>query len=139
MKISRGTTRVTLLIGKFAFKIPILNRSVKHFVKGWLGNIDENVYWKKTHNQKLCPIYFSLFGLVNIMPKADKVDYSASEFDKRVILDYFSDCDVNIDVCSGWRNYGMYKGELVMIDYAADRESGDQCSDCDNECILKNK
>ena len=141
MKISRGTTRMTILIGGLAFKLPILGRSLKHFVKGWLGNLDEsNIWWELKYDSfgdQLCPIYFSLFGLVNVMKRANPVTI---EFNKQSILQEFKDISklVSVDVCSGWRNFGIINGKLVLVDYATNRESGDECSDCDQDCILKN-
>lgn len=156
--IKRGTTRITVLLGDFAIKIPILNRSLKHFVKGWLGNVDERDAWKrfaKEHNyksfqertvmtgattiEKLCPIYFSLFGLLNIMPRAKPV--KDKEFKKQWALEHFKDCGVHIDVCSGWKNFGYISGypNPVLLDYATCRESNEYCSDCDNDCILKSE
>lgn len=137
MKISRGTTRITILTGNLAFKIPILNRSLKHFAKGWLGNIDERNLWRETKHKKLCPIYFSFFGLVNIMKRATPI--KEVPFSKQFMLKYFQELDIHIDVCSGWKNFGYINGlSMVITDYAANRESGEFCSDCDKDCILKN-
>lgn len=136
MKILKGTTRMTILTKKYAFKIPIINRSLKHFIKGWLGNIDESNLWKTNKVDKLCPVLFSFFGLVNIMPKVEKSNII--EFDKQYILNYFSDLNIHIDVCSGWKNFGYLNNKLVILDYANNRESGEYCSDCDHNCILKN-
>src|ERR1700676_3347465 len=137
MKIKRGTTRITILTGKFAIKIPILNRSLKHFVKGWLGNVDERDIWKQSKNNKHCPVYFSFFGLFNIMPKAKQ--FENEQFDKQWILNFFKDVDIHVDVCSGWKNFGFINDvkNIVILDYATCRESSDECSDCDNNCILK--
>ena len=138
MKISKGTTRVTILIGKLAFKIPILNRSVKHFVKGWLGNLDEREIWRTTKESQLCPILFSFMGLINVMKRAQP---AVGPFDKQKILHEFDriiDLDIHVDVCSGWKNFGYIGTKLVLLDYATCRESNDQCSDCDENCILKN-
>ncbi len=139
MKIKHGTTRSVILLGKYAFKIPILNRSLKHFVKGWIGNIDERNTWNEFPNDKLCPVYFSVFGLINVMPKTQPVNESTYKFDKQWALTYFKDCNIHIDVCSGWKNFG-YIGKSqtpVIIDYAICRESNEYCSDCDDDCILK--
>lgn len=136
MKVKRGTTRITIIIGKLAFKIPILNRSLKHFAKGWLGNIDERNTWATNKNKKLCPIYFSILGLINVMPAI--IPITDSKFDKQWALNQFKDLGIHVDVCSGWKNFGYYKERIVIIDYATCRESSENCSDCDDDCILKN-
>jgi hypothetical protein len=133
--IKRGTTRITILLGKWAFKVPIMNRSLKHFVKGWLGNVDERDIWREEGNDMLCPVTWSLFGLINVMPRATPI---TGKFNKQEILNKFKDAGASIDVCSGWKNFGIVRGELVMLDYATCRESSDECSDCDDDCVLKN-
>lgn len=137
MKIKYGTTRITILIGNFALKTPIVTRSIKHFVKGWLGNIDERDIWKKSRHPKLCPVYFSFFGLINVMPRAQSLP--GQKFSKQFFLSYFKDVGVHVDVCSGWKNFGYLEEELypVILDYATCRESSEYCSDCDKDCILK--
>ena len=137
MLIKRGTTRITLILGNWAIKIPILNRSLKHFVKGWLGNIDERNIWRKTKHTQLCPIYFSVFGLINVMPRAIPIYETLWKFDKQWAFRTFNNVPVDLDVCSGWKNFGYVNGSIVVLDYAVCRESSEFCSDCDNNCILK--
>lgn len=138
MKFKSGTTRITILIGRLAFKIPIMN-SLKYFVKGWLGNIDERDAWKNydKKGKLLCPVYFSLAGLINIMPKAEPV--VNIDFDKQWALNFYKDAGVHIDVCSGWKNFGYIKNvhQPVLLDYATCRESNEYCSGCDHNCTIK--
>ena len=133
MKLKKGTSRMTLLIGKYAFKMPITTRTLKHFVKGWLGNIDEVYLWKKLRHEKMCPIYFSFLGLINIMPRAKSANYT--EFDPNWAVEYFKELPFEIDVCAGWSNFGYYKTNLVITDYAIGRTSTEHCSDCDGDCL----
>ena len=125
MKISKGTTRIVIFIGKLAFKIPILNKSLTYFIKGWLGNVDERNIWRDKKDRKLCPIYFSLFGLVNIMPRA--LPITDQKFNKQWIIELFKELDIQVDVCNGWKNFGYIDTRIVIIDYATCRESTDAC------------
>ena len=138
MQIKRGTTRITILTKKYAFKIPILNRTLKDFIKGWLGNIDERNIWRQTKDKRLCPVYVSFFGLINVMPvvsKNEDIEFNSHIID--YIYYHFDGLPIYIDICSGWKNFGYLNGILVITDYAHNRESGINCSDCDNNCLLQ--
>lgn len=67
-----GTTRTVYLIGNIAIKIPS-RYSLKHFLYGWLGNIQENTF--NGLNVKLCPVKCSiLYGLIVVMPKCTPIN-----------------------------------------------------------------
>lgn len=79
------------------------------------------------------PTIFSLLGVMNVMYRVGTID---GDFDKRWLLAYFKGADVHVDVCSGWKNFGLYKGRLVLSDYAVCRESSEKCPTCDGKCYL---
>lgn len=135
--IKKGTTRMALLIGSFAFKFPIVTRDLKHFVKGWLYNIDERNRWRKLRDRRLCPVYISVFGIINVMPRIRPV--LGWDFEGKIpyLMKRFDTLPFEVDYCAQWNNFGFLPNvdEPVLIDYGANRTSTEHCSDCDGDCI----
>lgn len=132
-----GSTRAVLLIGKLAIKVPIFWKGVKIFVKGWIGNIDERDLYRKLAGEhvqtKLAPVKFSMLGLINIMTKASPYKFdpkNTDEFNAKILLFYFSDVPIEIDICSRGANLGYINHKLVLVDYATCRESSAECDNC---------
>lgn len=75
MRALRGTNRLVILVGGLALKIPAATKDsfkgrLHSFLSGWKQNLTECAY-SKTGDIWLCPIYFSVFGLVNVMPECN--------------------------------------------------------------------
>lgn len=67
--IKVGTTRISILIGKYCIKIPCFLYEWRLFLLGLVNNINEKE-WAKLNNPNLAKIYFSgLGGLFNIMER----------------------------------------------------------------------
>ena len=67
--MAKGTTRMVYLIGKYAIKVPRINRW-KSFLRGLLANMDERLWYKnspKEWKEKMCPSLFCLGGLILIL------------------------------------------------------------------------
>ncbi len=82
MRISlHGTTRIVILCGRVAIKIPNFTRSWLHFLKGVVGNMMECQTWRwnsgkfeEGKSRLLCPVLFmSWGGWMLIMRRVDKV------------------------------------------------------------------
>lgn len=128
--MNKGTTRVVYLIGKYAIKIPRVNRW-KSFLRGLLANMDERMWYKNSPadwKEKMCPSLKCLFGgLILISKKANSVnDFTWS----KGIIKPEDFHPIPMD----WKqqNFGWYKHNIVIIDYA---DSKYFCSDC--ELIFK--
>jgi len=125
---------MVLIIGRYALKMPIITKGMKWFLKGWIGNVDERYRWKKIKSKKMCPIYFSFFGLINVMPNARPL--KVKSFDVAWINEHFKELPFEVDIGSGWNNFGYIDSSLspVLIDYAIGRTSTEHTDDCDGDC-----
>lgn len=118
MEIYFGTTRCTILIGKFAIKIPRLCSHL-NFLKGCLGNWKERDFCKQFkclpefYNLVVPSIFCSWFGLVQVQYRCDKLKLT-----DKVDLSKFKTKSICSDLT--YHNFGYYKGELVCLDYADD-------------------
>lgn len=131
-----GSTRIVLFLFTVVIKIPVFWKGTKILIKGWTGNIDERELTKELKGtykyEKIAPTYYSLFfGLINIAQKASplRMEGTREEIGK-ILLYYFNDIPVEIDICSGIANFGMVGPKMVMVDYAVNRESTSVCDDC---------
>lgn len=124
MEIKRGTFRIVILVGSLAFKIPASVGSWKgrlySFLQGWQQNLTERAY-SKLKDEYLCPVYFSLFGLVNVMPYCSPfcTGFDIDAVDR--LYDSFK------RGCSCWylienkqSSFGHYGRRIVAIDYGND-------------------
>lgn len=123
-EVHHGTTRTVFLIGKYAFKIPILKDGYRDFIKGVLGNINE------VKLSGLCPNYFlpvlwSLpFGLLVVMPRVRSIRQSTWYFRAYMADLFHRNNDENQEAWMARhysecipRNYAIYKGKPMCIDY----------------------
>lgn len=111
MKYCRGSTREVLLIGRWAIKIPSW-RGYLHFLYGLIANLNEVTWWNGTHDPRLCPVLFSLpGGLLIVMPRVNLAHAPVGP--TREHLKYFEGLPVELMP----RNWGMYNGQLVTVDY----------------------
>lgn len=134
MKFEFGTSRTVFIIGKLAFKMPIITKGMKWFLKGWIGNIDEMHRWRKLKSEKLCPVYFSFWGLINVMPKVRPITFY--KFKIEWVKEHFKELPFEVDIGSGWKNFGYINSSEspVLIDYAISRTSTTHTDDCDGDC-----
>jgi len=113
--ITRGITRIVILIGDYAIKMPNFLHDHHHFLVGCECNWKERKWTKSCKHSldfysKLSPTLFcSLFGLMSIQLRCKPLDRSLT--DKEVA--YFQ--DVTTDVKSD--NFGYLNGLLVCFDY----------------------
>ena len=116
-----GTTRKTLLIGKYAIKFPTASIDRKKFLRGMLSNCIEADMSRCT-TAKVTKIYWcGLFGLIQISERLEPVsnllefiedldDLCAREPNREEFYSYDSHAD----------NFGYnQKGELIKQDYAS--------------------
>jgi len=113
MKICNGTTRLVILIGKWAIKIPQIKYSWKLFLNGLLANMQE-VEFSTLKDDRVCPILFYVSGgWVVVMPKCDII--SEEDF-LNLDIDKFHP---TIPVENKRNSFGYYNGNIVAIDYGS--------------------
>ena len=111
MKI-KISTRVVLLIGKYAIKIPIDRR-------GYLQGKNEKAVWKSGKCRKLlAPLVWSRFGIV-IQKRCTEINYFVENYVFEIKNTFphmdFYNCDLY-----NHQNWGIYQGRQVLIDYGID-------------------
>jgi hypothetical protein len=117
-----GSTRLVILIGKWAVKVPKVPNSWYHFLYAILQNLNERNTWhwnsgryEQGKSHLLCPvIWCSMGGWVLIMRRA--LPISRAIFESESALSehskYFPGDD---DIC----NYGLINGKIVKVDYGS--------------------
>jgi len=115
MKIKRGITRTVFVTRRWAIKVPSL-RAHGLGVSGVLWSISRglsaNLSEREWSGQRgFCPLHFSLWGVVNVYPRADVCTEADEPIDYATIADY------PLAVDPKPHNVGRLNGELVWIDY----------------------
>lgn len=112
--IRHGICRDVLLIGRWAIKVPTFRYGLTSFARGILAN-DSERSWSGMPG--LCPVVWSLGGLVNIYPRCDPLPaIRAVEFDE--------DPTAYAEIAPDWPapdrkpdNLGVLDGRIVWLDY----------------------
>lgn len=118
IKTAQGQGRLVLIFKNIVIKLP-KNKF------GLISNLTETIrYYKAIFNPELknsiCPIYFSLFGLIIIMPKVKTI--SEQQFNAigeedniyKVIYKHYNN-PIFMDIKP--ENFGYYKENIVKLDY----------------------
>ena len=113
----KGTSRITIFIGNYVFKIPNIRQGHKLFLCGCYCNWTERSLYKnwycysKDFKNKICPSLFSSwFGLLQIQKRCVELDRHLTDIEK----EYFK----NITEDLKKENFGYYNNKLVCFDYA---------------------
>ena len=114
MKIHRGITRTVFVGKRWAVKFPSL-RPYDHgirgviwsFTRGVQANLSE-IEWSEMEG--VCPVRWSLWGLVNVYPTAQPVPDD-------VEIDYTAILGHPISVDKKPPNVGILNGRMVWVDY----------------------
>ena len=123
MQIKRGSYRIVVLVGPLAFKLPLPSGSWKgrlhSFLQGWQQNITERMY-SKLKEPYLCPVYFSFFGLVNVMPNCPILKPDDASLLRLFYENIKRECPYWYLVERKYESIGQYKGKAVAVDYGND-------------------
>lgn len=111
MKLCAGVTRLVLLVGPVAVKVPNPRWGMIHLVRGMLANLYERERWAKSRHPMLTPTYVCLpFGLLAVqrrVPISVPGRLMREEVDRLPFIGY----DNN------GHNAGLLRGKLVLFDY----------------------
>lgn len=113
--ILKGTTRITVLIGNVAVKIPHLLNGWELFLQGLLANCQERKF-SKTGWLELCPIVCGLpGGWCNVMWRAKPLtDRQWNEFDFDLFV---ANTNGGILAENKRDSFGVLDGKIVVVDY----------------------
>ncbi len=115
MKITSGASRVVILVGRWAIKLPHLGHGWRRFCLGMVANMDERLW--SGFDERLCPVLFCApLGLFLVMRRVDRVLHSESEVEEIGVREFFADVPVAQD--ENPDNYGYIGNRLVCVDYA---------------------
>lgn len=129
MIVRRGITRTVLLVGRWAIKFPSLRAhgdGIRGVLWSWTRGVQANLSecdWAGSPG--ICPVSWSLAGLVNIYPRCDPVIEDLPEQDYRSI-GFLGPVDPKP------HNVGMLNGRLVWIDYDM---SWNDCRRCNGQSV----
>ena len=130
MKICNGTTRLVILIGKYAGKIPQIKYGWELFLRGLLANMQE-IEFAALKDCRMCPIkYYISGGWLIIMPRCLPIteeEFLILSYDKfwpNSNEDYHPNnvCEkvsFNVPVENKQDSFGYYNGEIVAVDYGS--------------------
>jgi hypothetical protein len=107
--IRHGFSRIVLLLGSLAIKLPRF-WSWYGLIEGISCNLHEARLWKLTKHQNLCPVIFSLAGLVLIMKRAITP----------TIPNIINDRRIAISVENKPESWGLIDQHAVALDYGHD-------------------
>ncbi|WP_448607587.1 hypothetical protein [Paenimyroides ceti] len=115
-----GCTRIVLLVGNWAIKIPNFCYSMDHFLKGCLANWNERSYYKSFIKCKYkgnmakhaAPSLFCFwFGLFQIQVRCKPLKRDLTNKEKRFFTPL---CGTD----NKRQNFGILNGNIVCLDYA---------------------
>ena len=114
MEIKHGTTRVVVLTGRYAFKLPTYVQW-NLFLHGLLANMQEATF-SKTGWPKLCPVRFHIpGGFLTVMDRAEPL--TRDEFFNLNIDEWTENGDYVIPVEAKLDSFGKLNGKIVAVDY----------------------
>lgn len=119
--VKPGATRWTILVGRYAVKIPSLY-SYRNFLNGLLGNDQERTFYQiKDWQHKLCPVLWCSWGcFVLIMPRA-RILETSDEKCCAVYLEKFIKINDDFEIPAEIKqdSFGYLGDRLVAVDYGS--------------------
>lgn len=109
-RIKSGVTRVVILLGNIAIKIPNPRYGWSKFLYGLLSNMQESRMSCLSNKWSLAPTIWQIKGgWLNIQQRCDPISHE--DFEKLSPSDFPIACDFKIE------NFGRLKGRIVLLDY----------------------
>lgn len=126
-----GVTRIVVLIGPWAFKVPRFNYGWQNFLRGLLCNMQEACF-SKTKWPELCPVVFRVpGGWLTVMRRAlplSEGDWLSFDYENfRVGQDWPTERVVEGHYCADYYvpvenkidSFGLLNGRVVAVDYGS--------------------
>lgn len=109
-----GCTRLVLLVGKYAIKIPRFDYGWKLGLCGLLANMQEKEF--SPISEKACSVILSIpGGFLNVMPRCDPItDSQWSDIKSACPLSWLP-----LPVELKRDSFGVYKNRVVVVDYGS--------------------
>lgn len=125
--LRKGATRVVLLIGPYAIKVPRAY-SWRTFLNGLLGNMQERMFWYQLKSPLCAKVHYAdPIGLVLVMERADRVlgdklysSQAPTPDEARKAHEFFEKCKAaSLPVDPTCSNIGVFGDTLKLIDYGS--------------------
>lgn len=129
MEVRRGITRTVFLAGRWAVKVPSVrahNDGLRGVLWSWTRGVQANLSeldWSGSPG--VCPVVWSLAGLVNVYPRCEPVTEELTDEEYEAI-GLLGPTDRKP------HNVGLLNGRLVWIDY---EQSWNDCRRCNGPCV----
>lgn len=108
LEVKSGASRTTILMWRWAFKIPNVQWGWSPFLKGLLHNMSEKTW--TDYDNRLCPVLWGVpGGFLNIMPRCEPL----LPHEEYLIFRRVRDLNIELKPCS----FGRLNGEIVAVDY----------------------
>lgn len=121
IQLKFGTTRCVILIGDYAFKLPIIKFSTycwRLFLTGLIANMNENMFGTKSFPQVAKVLFYIPGGFLTVMERTEPVPENL--WNDRVRQEVFSrGFELSVDLTENKiSSFGINKkGVIVAIDY----------------------
>jgi hypothetical protein len=132
----RGVTRTVFLVGRWAVKVPRLSSHDDgvggvfwSLCRGLLANLSER---RHSHTSGVCPVLWSLAGVVNVYPRCLPVEHEPTE-QEYTDTGYFGPADKK------QANVGYLDGRLVFLDYDQEWNDRPPCNHTDGKAAAFRK
>jgi hypothetical protein len=114
ISLARGSTRLILLLGPWAIKLPNLTGGWRLFLCGLLGNLQEAEF-ARAGWPELCPVLWAMpGGLLIVMPRAAPLPrWYMVDFYRLDRGAYVLPVELKHD------SFGLLNGRVVAIDYGS--------------------
>lgn len=111
VRIERGVSRIVILVGNWAIKLPYVREGQRYFVQGMLGNVVENHHWRTHRHPSLAPVYFCApLGLLLVMKRFGTVLDRLLTDDEIGTIPFYG-------IDNNGSNIALENGKFVVIDY----------------------
>lgn len=124
IKVRAGSTRLTFLVGEYAFKVPNPLFSWKNFLLGMLANDQEVQFYTIDEFRPLfIPLYFRLpYGILNVTAKAlpldrSELDLFRSRIEAKIAQAEKSGGKVPVEMKPD--SFGWWRGDIRILDYGS--------------------
>lgn len=118
MRVCRdGVTRIVLLAGPWAIKLPRFGYGWRLGLQGLLGNHQEAMLWRETRSPKYCPVVLALpLALVIVMRRARPL--VAAEWEWFRVHGWLA--EVEASCCEAKADsFGVLDKRIVAVDYGS--------------------